>query len=172
MTERKPNVSVSIVLPLFLDIKFGHGDIHEWSGPRLTSYNAYCWHSVQNQMKTCLFAVQSQSGYTHTNNVLCLCPSPQASKLCVWCGAQGKWSHHVSKTNRRGRNRALCIGKQSWMMNHGLVMQLGGLSLTRSLKWTTSRAFMGKYKWIFMFELHHWPYDLHQDCLTCYQWRL
>lgn len=124
MTERKPNVSVSIVLPLFLDIKFGHGDIHEWSGPRLTSYNAYCWHSVQNQMKTCLFAVQSQSGYTHTNNVLCLCPSPQASKLCVWCGAQGKWSHHVSKTNRRGRNRALCIGKQSWMMNHSWLHAL------------------------------------------------
>lgn len=96
------------------------------SGQALTSYSdeyehydlLYSWHSVHIQMKTCLFAIQSPRGYTHSNTVLCLYPSPQASKLCVWRGAQGDRVITSVKQTSQGETRLSAlegvVNDESW----------------------------------------------------------
>lgn len=59
----------------------------------------------------------SPRGYTHSNTVLCLYPSPQASKLCVWCGAQGDRVITSVKQTSQGETRLSALGvvnDESW----------------------------------------------------------
>lgn len=108
------------------------------------------------------FTIQSPRGYSYSNNILRLHASPQASKLCVWCTAQGERIITSVKqtTEEETRLSALegVVNDESW---HGDTVWGGCLSLSCS-----------HTKHTFLRELHHWRYDLLHDCLIRFHWTM
>lgn len=108
------------------------------SGPQWPSCSAehagynllYGWHSVHIQTITCLLASQSPGGYTHSNTVLCLYPSPQALKLYVWCGAPGSRVITSVKQTAQGETRPSALeGVVNDELQFGDKVRKGSLAL-------------------------------------------
>lgn len=86
-------------------------------------------------MITCLLAIQSPGGYTHSNTVLCLYPSPQALKVYVWCGAPGSRVITSVKQTAQGDTRPSALeGVVNDELQFGDKVRRGCLSLALAHK--------------------------------------